>query len=60
MVINEAEYITFFNGGARFLVPRNPGPYPATVDLNKVISECQIAEHKAECIEYETYLGIEN
>ncbi len=60
MVINEAEYITFFNGGARFLVPTNPGPYLATVDSDKVIRECQIAEHKAECIKYETYLGVEN
>jgi hypothetical protein len=37
MVIDEAEYITFSNGGARFLVPTNPGPYPATVDSDKVI-----------------------
>ena len=26
MVIHEAEYITFSNNGARFLVPTNPGP----------------------------------
>jgi hypothetical protein len=37
IVIDEAEYITFSNGGARFLVPTNPGPYPATVDSDKVI-----------------------
>jgi hypothetical protein len=55
MVIDEAEYVTFSNGGARFVVPTNPGPYP-----DKVIRECQIAEHKAECMEYETYLGIKN
>jgi hypothetical protein len=60
MVINNAEYITFSRTGARFVVPTNPGPYPASVDANKVIRECQIAEHKAECIEYETYLGVEN
>ena len=58
MVINKAEYITFSNGGARFLVPTNPGPYPATVDSDKVIQERQIAEHKAKCIQYETYLGV--
>ncbi len=29
-------------------------------DTNKVIRERQIKEHKAECIEYETYLGVEN
>jgi hypothetical protein len=60
MDINEAEYITFSNGGGRFLVPTNPGPYPATVDWDKVIRERQIAEHKAECIEYESYLGVKN
>ena len=60
MDINEAEYITFSNGGGRFLVPTNPGPYPATVDWDKVIRERQIAEHMAECIEYESYLGVKN
>jgi len=59
-VIDEAEYITFSNGGAKFVVPANPGPYPATVDTDKAIRERQIAEHTAECNEYETYLGIKN
>jgi hypothetical protein len=60
MVIDEAEYITFSSSGARFVVPTNPDPYTATVDADKVIRERQIAEHKADCNEYETYLGIEN
>ena len=60
MVIDDAEYITFSRSGAGFVVPTNPGPYPATVDADKVIRERQIAEHKADCNEYETYLGIEN
>jgi hypothetical protein len=60
MVINEAEYITFSRSGTRLMVPTNPGAYPTTVDADKVIRERQIAEHKAECIAYETYLGIEN
>ncbi len=60
MIIDEAEYITFSNGGARFIVPTNPGPYPASVDMDKVIRECQHVEHKVECIKYETYLGIKN
>ena len=47
----------FING---FLVPTNPGLYPTTVDKDKVIRERQIAKHKAECNEYETYLGVEN
>jgi len=46
MVIDEAEYITFSRSGARFVVPMNPGPYPASINTNKVIRECQIAEHK--------------
>jgi len=60
MVIDEAEYITFSRTGARFVVPMNPGSYPTTVDADKVIRECQIAEHKAECIEFKIYLGVEN
>jgi hypothetical protein len=60
MVIKEAEYITFSTAGTRFLIPMNPGPYPATVDTDKLVCECQIAEHKVEFIEYETYLGVEN
>jgi hypothetical protein len=60
MVIDNAEYVTFYKNGMRFLVRTNPGPYPTTVDPDKVIRERQIAEHKAECIEYKTYLGVEN
>jgi hypothetical protein len=60
MVIDNTEYITFSNGGARFVVPTNPGPYPTTVDADKVKQERQLAEHKAEGIGYETYIGVEN
>ena len=60
MVIDNAEYVTFSKNGTRFLVPTNPGPYATTVNPDKVIQEQQIAEHKAEYIEYKTYLGIEN
>jgi hypothetical protein len=60
MVAKEAKYITFSRNGNRFLVPTNPRPYPASVDANAVVCECQIAEHKAEIVEYETYLGVEN
>ncbi len=60
MVVEEAEYITFSRNAERFLVPINPGPYPTTVDPDKIIRERQIAEHKAEIVEYETYLGVEN
>ena len=60
MVVEEAKYITFSRNAERFLVPINPGPYPTTVDPDKIIRERQIAEHKAEIVEYETYLGVEN
>ena len=39
MVVEDVEYVTFSNGGARFLVPTNPGPYPTIVSLDKVIRE---------------------
>ena len=60
MVVKDAKCIIFSRSGASFQVPTNPGPYPASVDQDKIICECQIAEHKAEIIEYETYLGNEN
>lgn len=60
MVVEQAEYITFSRGGAPFVIPTNPGLYPATVDADAVIRERQIAEHKAEIVEYETYLGVKN
>ncbi len=45
MVVEDAEYITFSRNAERFLVPINPGPYPTTVDPDKIIRECQITEH---------------
>lgn len=60
MIIDEAEYILFSHNAARFVTPTNPGPYPATVDPDAAIRERQVAEHKAEKAEFETYLGVEN
>jgi hypothetical protein len=60
IIVEETEYITFSNGGAKFVVPTNPGAYPATVDPDAVIREQQIAEHKAKIVEYETFLGVQN
>jgi hypothetical protein len=60
MVVKDAEYITFSRSGASFQVPTNPGPFPASVDQDKIIRERQIAEHKTEIVKYETYLGVEN
>eukprot|EP00804_Cyclotella_cryptica_P025760 CCRYP_002951-RA/>CCRYP_002951-RA protein AED:0.36 eAED:0.36 QI:0/0/0/1/0.5/0.33/3/0/427 len=60
MVVEQAEYVTFSQGNAPFVVPTNPGPYPAIVNPDAVIRERQIAKHKAEIVEYKTYLGVEN
>jgi len=60
MAVKDAKYITFSRSGASFQVPTNPGSYPASVDQDKIIRERQIAEHKAEIVEYETYLRVEN
>ena len=60
MVVKEAKYITFSRNGDRFLAPMNPGPYPVSIDQDKVICERQITEHKAEIVEYKTYLRVEN
>jgi len=60
MVVEEAEYVTFSRNAERILVPMNPGPYPTSVDTDKIIRERRIAEHKAEIAKYETHLGVEN
>ena len=60
MVVEEAKYVTFSKNAERFLVPTNPGPYPTSIDPDKIIHKRQIAEHKAEISEYETHLGVEN
>jgi len=60
MVVKEAEYVTVSRNAQRFLVPTNPGPYPTSVDPDKIIRERQIAEHKAEIAECKTHLGVEN
>jgi hypothetical protein len=58
MIIPEAKYITFSHNAERFVEPTNPGPYPANVDQDAVVHERQIAEHKAEQAEFETYQGV--
>ncbi|KAL7482485.1 hypothetical protein ACHAW6_008160 [Cyclotella cf. meneghiniana] len=53
-------YITFSHGGTPFIMPTNPGPYPATVNAtNAAIHECQVAEHKAKLLEFEMYMEVE-
>ncbi|KAL7478438.1 hypothetical protein ACHAW6_004202, partial [Cyclotella cf. meneghiniana] len=47
MVVNEAEYITFSNGGAKFDPSTNPGAFPTTLDENNAaVHEKQVTEHK--------------
>ena len=60
MLLEDAEYTAFSQGGLQFIVPTNPGPYPANVDAYAVILERQVAEHKAELAEFETYLAIQS
>ncbi|KAL7475762.1 hypothetical protein ACHAW6_001664, partial [Cyclotella cf. meneghiniana] len=58
MIISNAEYVTFSDGGAQFLKPTNPGPYPNAVNPDPVVCECQVAEHKAELQEFKTYMAV--
>jgi hypothetical protein len=61
MIILDAEYVAFLHNAKRFLVPTNPGAFPTTVDqTDEVVRMRQIAQHKAEQAEFETYLGVEN
>eukprot|EP00804_Cyclotella_cryptica_P014825 CCRYP_015027-RA/>CCRYP_015027-RA protein AED:0.12 eAED:0.12 QI:0/0/0/1/0.2/0.16/6/0/1256 len=60
MIIKDAEYRTFSTGNQPFNIPTNPGPYPTTVDPDPATRERQVAEHKAEKEEFETYLGVLN
>ena len=60
MIIEDTEYRTFSTGNQLFVVPTNPGPYPTTVDPDPATRERQVAKHKAEKEEFETYLGVLN
>jgi hypothetical protein len=59
IILKEAEFIAMSNGGAKYVTPKNPGAYPATVDENDAVArERQIAEHKMSTAEYETHLAV--
>ena len=61
LVLEDAEYRLISNGNAAYVIPTNPGAYPATVDPNDAaVRERQVAEHKAEIVEYETHHGVQN
>jgi hypothetical protein len=60
MLVEIAEYRTFSTGNEPFTVPTNPGAYPTTVNPDAMVCELQIAEHKSEVKEFETFVSIEN
>eukprot|EP00804_Cyclotella_cryptica_P003440 CCRYP_002085-RA/>CCRYP_002085-RA protein AED:0.42 eAED:0.41 QI:0/0/0/1/0/0/2/0/285 len=60
MIIDDAECRTFSTGNQPFIIPMNPGPYPTRVDPDPATRERQVAEHKAEEEEFESYLGVLN
>ena len=60
MLIEDAEYRTFSTNGDPFTIPTNPGAYPLNPSNDAITRERQIAEHKMEVKEFETYLGVAN
>lgn len=54
IVVPEHRYITL-SGGVKFTEPIRPAPYPASVSNDAAIREKQVAEHKAEIVEFDTY-----
>ena len=60
MIVESTAYVAFSHNGDPFNVPTNPGPYPATVSTDAATREKEVAEHKAEIAEFETYLGVES
>ena len=58
IVVPESRYVAL-SKGTKLDRPVNPGAYPATADDDKKIREQQVAEHKAEVIEFETYMACE-
>ena len=59
MIIPNAEYVTFSAGGAQYLIPNNPGPYPNIIDPDPAVHKQQVAKHKAELLEFKTYCEME-
>ena len=59
MLMTDTEYQAISTGGQPFVIPTNPGAYPVHVDPNDAVQrERQIADHKLERKEFETYLGV--
>ncbi len=60
MVVDDAEYITFSRNVNPFMNWMSPGPYWTAIDVDAILQECQITEHKAKIVKYKTYLGVKN
>ena len=54
IVVNDTKY-RVISGGTPFTIPTRPGAYPDNVSDDDKTREKQVAEHKAEIEEYETY-----
>jgi hypothetical protein len=56
IVVPVLRYVVLLTG-PRLVRPVHPGAYPATVSDNPKTRERQVADHKAEIAEYETYMA---
>ena len=59
IVVPESRYVAL-SKGTKLDRPIHPGAYPATASDNKKLREREVAEHKAETIEFETYMACES
>jgi hypothetical protein len=58
IVVPDSRYVVL-SKGTRLNQPIHPGAYPATASDDKKTREREVAEHKAEIIEFETYMACE-
>ncbi|KAL7478805.1 hypothetical protein ACHAW6_004557 [Cyclotella cf. meneghiniana] len=57
MILDDSKYTSFSTGSNSFVAPKNPGPFPSTVNTNEVDHLRQLVKHKQSIIEYKTYQG---
>jgi hypothetical protein len=58
IVVLESRYVAL-SKGTKLDRPIHPGAYPATASDDKKTREREVAKHKAEIIEFETYMACE-
>ena len=58
IVVPDSRYVVL-SKGTNLIRPIHPGAYPATASDDKKIREREVAEHKAEVIEFDTYMACE-